>query len=194
MGRVPQVTLRESMAAEMSPPDRRSWSSGAGRFSCTSWWSLGWLSLAVSRKSQYLCSQPANIGDLSLSWSKFPGKEGSGNTGEPMKEQPMAGESMKGQHVVGEPMKEQPVARNQWKSSLWLGNYLCIWKQMVRHLGYLENSFLAVESWRCYNSIQCSHMQGLKLANFCSTVLLGKYERECGTTESRGLKSRSPEC
>lgn len=77
--------------------------------------------LAVSRKSQYLCGQPANIGDLSLSWSKFPGKEGSGNTGDlmkeqpvvgkPMKEQPRVGEPMKEQPVVGEPMKEQPVVR-----------------------------------------------------------------------------------
>lgn len=39
--RVSQVTLGELMVAEMSPPERPSWSSGAVRFSRTSGWSLG---------------------------------------------------------------------------------------------------------------------------------------------------------
>lgn len=84
--------------------------------------------------------------------------------------------------MAGEPMKEQPV----------VGCYLCFLKQMVRHLGYLENNSLATESRGCPNrhSIQCSHMQGLKLANFCSTVLLGKYLRgNVGQQKADGVKS-----
>lgn len=103
-------------------------------------------------------------------------------SGEPMKEQSVSGEPMKEKSVSGEPMKDQSVAGEPMKEQLVAG-------ERFLHLGAdVRCLVICLESRGCFsrNCFQRRHTQGLKSANFCSLVLLGKsYERECGARESR---------